>query len=157
MMIADDDLLALCVWDEAAGEPFEGKAAVARVVLNRIDALFLSDGTVAGTVLHPLAFSGFWFDMRGGKYVRVAWTLEDAMARAETMLADAKDEPIWQKCALAVQAAKAGSTFAGGAQWQALLAQPRTLNYANLALCSPSWARPECKVAEIGHHTFFKD
>ena len=42
---------------EADGEPFAGKVAVARVIRNRMQFRYQSNGTVAGTVLAPLQFS----------------------------------------------------------------------------------------------------
>ncbi len=156
--MTDDDLLALCVWSEAAGEPYEGEVAISRVVHNRMAAHFMSDGTVAGTVLHYPAFSGFWFAMHAGKYTRVAWTPADAEARAETMLADAKAQTAtWARCQRAAADGAPGSAFAGGPQWQALAAEPRALDYANLRLCTPTWLPRVTQVAVIGHHTFFKE
>lgn len=52
----NQDLLARLVCGEARGEPFQGKVAVAAVILNRtFDPRFPK--TVAGVVYQPLAFS----------------------------------------------------------------------------------------------------
>ena len=47
----------LTIFGEARGEPFEGQVAVANVIRNRTRLKYQSDGTIEGTVLHPLAFS----------------------------------------------------------------------------------------------------
>jgi spore germination cell wall hydrolase CwlJ-like protein len=54
--IDPNTLLAVAVLDEARGEIPEGRAAVAQVILNRMRLRYQSDGTIAGTVLHPEAF-----------------------------------------------------------------------------------------------------
>jgi len=58
---AELDLLARVVHGEAAGEPFEGKVAVAAVVLNRVDSPLFPD-TIAGVIYEPWQFScvGNW-------------------------------------------------------------------------------------------------
>lgn len=151
----DNTLLALCVWDEAAGEPHEGKVAVAKVVQNRMAIRYESDGTIQGTVLAPLQFSGFYFSMFNGKYVRDCWTQAEALAKGARMLTEAVRQSIWSDCQLAVQEASAG--FSGGPEWQKLAAQPKTVLYANLAISDPAWATPANRVCQIGHHTFFMD
>ncbi|MFO7173186.1 MAG: cell wall hydrolase [Bacillota bacterium] len=49
------NLLAQVVCGEARGEPYEGKVAVAAVILNRVDDRRFPN-TVAGVVYQPLAF-----------------------------------------------------------------------------------------------------
>jgi hypothetical protein len=164
--MTDADLLALCVWDEAADQPYEGKVAVARVVLNRMAALYESDGTPFGTIIgfqRPNGdlvsgqFSGFWFDMAAGKYRRVCFSLAEAQSRAEKLFIQAQTEPlVWADCQRAARDAQAGSGFTGGPQYQALAAEPRTLLYANLSISNPYWALPENRVAVIYAHTFFR-
>ncbi len=58
---ADLDLIARVVYAEAAGEPYEGKVAVAAVILNRVKS-YLFPNTVAGVVYEPWQFScvGNW-------------------------------------------------------------------------------------------------
>jgi spore germination cell wall hydrolase CwlJ-like protein len=56
-MINRDDLATVTIFGEAAGEPDEGKSAVAFVIRERMRLKFFSDGTVAGTVLAPYQFS----------------------------------------------------------------------------------------------------
>lgn len=54
-------LLARLVYAEAAGEPYEGKVAVAAVVLNRVRSPWFPD-TIAGVIYEPWQFScvGNW-------------------------------------------------------------------------------------------------
>ena len=49
------DLLARAVHAEAKGEPYEGKVAVAAVILNRVDHPEFPN-TIAGVIYEPLAF-----------------------------------------------------------------------------------------------------
>jgi len=51
-------LLALCLWREARGESFEGKAAVADVILNRVADPRWPDSTV-GVITQRWQFSAF--------------------------------------------------------------------------------------------------
>jgi hypothetical protein len=154
--MTDDDLLALCIWDEAANQPYEGKVAVALVIRNRMAAHYASDGTVSGTVLHQDQFSGFWFDFVGGKYQRVCWTADQAKARASVLLASAQFQDAWRDCQKAVADSLPGSGFVGGPEFQKLAADPRALLYDNLDVAQPPWAIPANEVAKIFAHTFFR-
>lgn len=155
-MIDPATLLALCVWDEAQGEPQDGKAAVAQVVMNRARLRYQSDGTIAGTVLSPCAFSGFWFDMVGGHYARVCHTAADAEARATTLLAQARrDAPTFSKCLEAASAVQRGA-YVGGNAFH-LLTTDTVLYYAPRAVRRPTWAEPAMFVCTIGAHDFFRD
>lgn len=49
----------MTIAQEARSESFNGKLAVAEVIRNRRDNKYFSDGTVRGTVLFPLQFSGW--------------------------------------------------------------------------------------------------
>jgi spore germination cell wall hydrolase CwlJ-like protein len=153
--MTDDDLLALCAWSEAAGEPFEGKVAVLRVVRNRMALHYQSDGTVAGTVLHPAAFSGFSYDMVDGVYTKVAHTPEEVAARAENMRIHAMAQPVWADCQKAVEDSVPDSGFVGGPQFEKLT--PATVLYCNPAISSPPWATPDNFVCQIFHHSFYED
>lgn len=154
--MTDADLMALCIFTEARGEPYEGKCAVGRVILNRIAERWFSDGTMAGTVLAKDQFSAFWFDMVDGKYTRICETQGAAAVHAENLLANAKTDAMWPHCQKACADAAPGSGYAPGPVWAILAAAPRALLYANLAISSPVWATPEKKVCSIFHHTFFK-
>jgi N-acetylmuramoyl-L-alanine amidase len=58
-LIHDDALAIATIWQEARGEPYEGKLAVAAVIRNRMKKKYTSDGTVEGTVLADYQFSGW--------------------------------------------------------------------------------------------------
>lgn len=147
----DATLLALCVWSEAAGESVAGKQAVAQVVLNRMRLHYMSDGTVPGTVLYPNQFSGFYFDMRDGRYTRVCWTSEDAEHRAEQMLLGALHQAVWDICLDVGTQALEGDMDTAPALANAVL-------YLNPAILSklPAWAAPEKQLCIVGHHTFYR-
>lgn len=146
----DATLLAVCIWSEAAGEPTPGKQAVAQVVMNRMREHYESDGTMTGTVLAPLQFSGFWFDFLGGKYTRVAWTREDAEHRAQAMLLRAQHQAIWDACMDTAEGVLDGSIAPAPSLDKALM-------YLNPAIIPklPSWASPDKQLCAIGHHTFY--
>jgi spore germination cell wall hydrolase CwlJ-like protein len=147
----DATLLAVCIWSEAAGEPVAGKRAVAQVILNRMHGRYQSDGTVAGTILWPNQFSGFWFEMRDGRYTRVCWTREDAEQHAQGMLLRAQHQAIWDICMDVAEEALNGS----------LPDQPsldKALLYLNPAILPrlPAWASPDKQLCAIGAHTFYR-
>jgi spore germination cell wall hydrolase CwlJ-like protein len=147
----DAVLLALCIWSEAAGEPLGGKQAIAQVVMNRMRDRYASDGTVAGTVLHPNQFSGFWFDFVGGKYTRVCWTADDAQHHAQGMLLRARHQAVWDTCMDLAEGVLDGSTPPDKGLDRAVL-------YLNPAIIPklPAWAAPDKTLGTIGHHTFYR-
>jgi len=152
----DLSLLALAVWDEARGESDDGKAAVARVILNRKRLRYSSDGTMVGTVLHKDQFSGFWFDMVDGHYTRVCHTLEEAEARAGTLLAEAIQSPVWSDCRRIAGLVSADSYLAEDGYSQmtdavVLYLNPAIINPAHM----PAWANAQNRVCTIGRHEFF--
>lgn len=146
----DTTLFALCIWSEASGEPVAGKQAVARVILNRMARKYESDGTVAGTVLYPNQFSGFWFDMRDGKYTRVCWTREDAEQHAAIMLNKAQHQAIWDLCVDVAEDALNGKLPDEPELEKAVL-------YLNPSILPrlPVWAAPDKQLCAVGHHTFY--
>lgn len=153
--MTDADLLALCIWSEAANQPYDGMCAVGRVVRNRMALHYQSDGTMQGTVLHRAAFSGFSYAMVNGKYVKVAFTPEDMQQRAETMLAKATQQHVWPQCQDAAIDSDPAVGYVGGTEYEKLT--PKTVLYANLAISQPNWATLENEVCQIGAHTFFVD
>ncbi|MGM8213990.1 spore cortex-lytic enzyme [Bacillaceae bacterium W0354] len=52
----DIQLLAQAVYSEARGEPYEGKVAIAAVILNRLDSPTFPD-SIASIIFEPLAFT----------------------------------------------------------------------------------------------------
>jgi hypothetical protein len=154
-MMDDRTLLAVAIEDEAGNQPHEGKVAVGRVIMNRLHAKFFSDGTMAGTVLHYIQFSGFWCDFVGGKYQVVAHTPADAMARAQDKLARYSAGPGWTDALLAADQSRGVQAFAGGPQFQKLT--DKTVLYLNPKVVHPlpAWASSANEDAVIFDHTFF--
>ena len=128
MRVIPDDILGIVtVFQEAEGEPYMGKVAVAEVIWRRTKRKFMSDGTVAGTVLRRLQFSVM---------------NSDSANRIRSFQIDTDDQNV-QDCIRAWAEAKAGSNYA-----------PGCLHYLNPKLCDPLWARDAKVVAEIGNHRF---
>lgn len=151
-MMDDATIMALCVLSEAADQPLLGKQAVAQVILNRTRLKYQSDGTITGTVLAPNQFSGFWFAFISGKYTRVAWTHDDALHRAEAMLARAQHQAIWDVCLdVGTEATQGEMRCPDGLQHALLYLNPSIVPHL------PTWAAPANRLAAIGQHVFFSD
>lgn len=130
-ILSDDALAIITIAQEALGESYEGKLAVAEVIRNRMRTKYSSDGTVAGTVLRAWQFSG--------------WNT-DAVGRIRMAKIDGDDKHV-DDCVRAWREAQQGSNTVHGS----------VLYYAPGLVARPSWARPEVatQVAEIGGHVFF--
>ena len=117
---------------EAAGESYAGKLAVAEVIRNRMQRKYASDGTVSGTVLKPLQFSG--------------WNAKDP-GRIRTVRSDSEDKVV-KECIRAWHEALAGSDTVKGA---VLYYNPTIIHE------TPEWALPDSAipVAVVGQHHFF--
>jgi hypothetical protein len=155
-MIDARTLLAVCIADEAANQPHEGKVAVGRVVMNRTRLKYESDGTVEGTVLRHMQFSGFWCDFEDGRYAVVAHTPSEAMARARAKLARYSSAPkLWRDCLLAADQAMGAAPFAGGPEYAKIT--PLTVSYyaPSAVPIPPVWATPDKLDAVIAAHHFF--
>lgn len=154
--MTDDDLAALCIWEEAQGEPYEGKVAVGRVIRNRMERHYASDGTAPGTILHKWAFSGFWSHMDQGVYTQFAFDQAQAAADAEDVLASARMTAVWTDCQKAWVDSPVGSGFVGGPQFQKL--GDDAVLYYNSGVCSaPAWATPSNFLAQVYRHSFYRD
>lgn len=131
--INPDTLAAITIWQEARGESYEGKLAVAQVIRNRMKRKYTSDGTVAGTVLHPYQFSGWNTDGKS----RVASVAVD------TQSVEYKDSlTAWS------QSSGILSVFF-----------PAVLYHAKDMTDYPYWATAEGvkKIAVIGNHIFYDE
>lgn len=161
--LSEDAYLALCVYDEARGQPFEGQRAVARVVLNRARLKYSSDGTIKGTVLSPNQFSGFWFEavaQKDGtwKYTRVAHDVAGAeeIARRHFMVAEGESQASpW------LTAQNAASIEESAAlphmQVEPILPLDAVLYYnPHVTQGTPEWATPEKFIRSIGDHSFYR-
>ena len=118
-------LILLTVWAEARGESLKGKAAVCEVIRNRTIYRYESDGTIPGTILHPLAFS--------------CW---NAMDRQRVRMAKISlEDPVVQEC-LEAWTKSEDSDYSKGA-----------LHYFNPRYAKkPASFGP--RLARIGHHDF---
>ena len=154
-MISEQDLFALTVWSEARGEPMDGKAAVAQVILNRTDRKYESDGTITGTCIHPNQFDFYYFKYVNGRYQRVASTVPQALNIASNALSEAKANPfVWGQCEDAIKAVQDGSYEPQNPDFHKL--KDVALLYDNLAISQPVWAVPEKFIAKIGQHSFYR-
>lgn len=127
LLVTDDYWGIATVWQEARGESYEGKVAVAEVILKRTARKYFSDGTVAGTCLRDRQFSG--------------WNNADPN-RVKAAKLDTND-PVVQECVCAWAEAKNGSNRTGEA-----------IHYFNPHDCSPKWAEGAKVIAQIGRHRF---
>jgi len=134
-LIADWIWGVITIMQEAQGEPFSTKVAVAEVILRRTARKYMSDGTVAGTVLWPMQFSG--------------WNAHDATPSYRERIECAKimeEDPIVQECIRAWHKAEDGSDTTKGA-----------LLYYNPSICNPSWAKNCVETAVIDHHRYMRE
>jgi len=148
--------MALCAYDEARNQLDDGKAAVCQVIKNRANLSYQSDGTIMGTVLHPMAFSGFWCDMVNGHYVRVAHTIADAQGRAAAKFAAAIAQPqLWSNLMEIATDVMGGHYEPQGPEFALLC--PDALLYCNMAVSAPTWATRDRFITRIGAHSFYRD
>lgn len=122
----------LTVWQEAQGESFEDKVMVAEVIQRRTARKYMSDGTVAGTVLWPMQFSG--------------WNAHDDTPQYKERVESAKlddVDPVVRECVRAWEVAANGSNLTNGA-----------LLYYNPKISSPPWAKKCTVVARGNVHVF---
>ena len=131
-LISPDALAAVTILQEAEGEPYEGKIAVGEVIRRRMALRYMSDGTVEGTVLRALQFSG--------------WNATSSN-RIRTAQADDSDFVV-SKCVRA---------WADSATSN--LAPEATDYYSPRAMMGkrPAWASKMILVAIIGNHRFYRD
>jgi hypothetical protein len=157
-MMDDRTLLAVAIADEAGNQPHEGKVAVGKVIMNRTALKFRSDGTIPGTILAHMQFSGFWCDFVDGHYTVFAHSPADAMARATAKLVRYSDQPqLWADCLLAADQAM-GHIVPPGAGPQFMKLTDKTVNYYAPDACSrPEWATPDNLDAVIFAHHFYHE
>lgn len=131
--IKPDALAIATIWQEARGESYIGKLAVAQVIRNRMARKYSSDGTVFGTVLRPYQFSG--------------WNTE-ASNRIEATSLDTED-PVYMECRQAWI----------NSHPSIMVGFPAVLYHAKTMREYPQWASAPSvvKVAEIGNHIFYDE
>lgn len=168
MIWNDADITGLNIFEEAAGEVADGRAAIARVQMNRQRMKFKSDGTVAGTVLARDQFSWAWFDfvrVHSGtdahdethqEYIRVSFSDNDANRRAYGLLVDAKNKfpNTFKACRVIGESVYAGLYH--GTLYDQLTDD--AVNYCNPRILKkiPAWAIPSKLIVSIGRHDFYR-
>lgn len=131
-LVEDYAWAVITIWQEAQAESYLGKVCVAEVIRNRTRMKHMSDGTVAGTVLWPMQFSG--------------WNAHDDTPKFRERVEGAKldtDDPVVQDCLRAWSEAMAGSNLVQGAMY-----------YYNPRICSPKWAEKGKVIRVEGNHRF---
>ena len=117
------------MWGECRGEPLEGQAAVAHVLLNR-----LKDGrwgnSLATVCMWPFQFS--------------CWNNSDPQRTKMAALAD-DDETLAKLFAIIKNAERAERDPTRGAMFY----------YADTLIVPPKWASSMSFVRKIGHHQFY--
>jgi len=153
--MTDLEELTLCCFDEAAGEPDDGVAAVAQVVLNRTRLQYASDGTIRGTIERHAQFSWTEYAMQGGVYTRVARTPEEEQARIQQLFATAEAMPnAWARVQHIASAVMAGSYI--GPDFHKVTTD--TVLYLNPRISTHQpWQVEANFVCTIGHHDFYRD
>ncbi len=121
----------LTIYQEARGESYEGKIAVARVIRNRMARKWSGQGDVVDTVLWPFQFSG--------------WNTGDPNRRASARLDDA--DPQAQDCQ---RAWRESETQEGGVADAVFYYAPSPTQ------TRPDWATDERFVVQIGAHRFYR-
>lgn len=116
------------IWQEAAGEPYEGKVAVGEVIRRRMRLKYASRGTVASTVLAPMQFSG--------------WNAASPI-RARSCEAQL-ESPVVQECKRAWEESETSN-----------LVPDAVLYHADYV--APDWAKRVKLVKKIGRHLFYAD
>ncbi len=167
----DDDLtwMAICVYTEAAGEPDDGKAAVAQVIMSRYasnfreNALNPSWSGIKKYVLAYAAFSYFWSSngktrdiIKSGSGDTSYWSKAEKRGIDKYNQVKSTDSftKIKSICEQVI-----GGKYAGGSGFK-LLAANKSYWYANLsAIPSPGWKTEVANfpngLTKIGHHTFY--
>lgn len=131
-VINPDSLAIITVWQEAQGEPYEGKIGVAEVIRNRMLRNYSSDGTVAGTVARRYQFSAWNDDSQDNALLIKALKIVDSDA-------------IVQECIRAWNQSK-NTNYVKGA-----------VLYVNKNKANPDWAKDSNFIIRIGDHWFYSD
>ena len=128
-LVSDDTWGVLTVWQEARGESKDGQIAVGEVIRERTRRRYASDGTIPGTVLRSLHFSG--------------WNTHDPNRVLAASLDD--DDPVVQSCIAAWHESLSTNLTQGA------------VLYYSTSIRQPVWANDSNFVVQIGHHRFYRD
>lgn len=135
LMVPPDAWAIMTIWQEARGEPYEGKVAVAKVIRHRMRLLYNSDGTVHGTVLRPKQFSG---------WNTFPWGTPQALLRIKGAALRVDDQSALD-CAKAWFESENGPDPTNGA----------VLYHADYV--TPDWAARSHFLKRIGRHLFYRE
>jgi spore germination cell wall hydrolase CwlJ-like protein len=151
--LSDKDLLTLCVFEEANLEPADGKAAIVKVLEERVRLHYMCNGTFADAIERRDQFSWVNWAMIAKHYTEVATTLDQEITRIEQLDKEVQGTAAWKVCAAIVEQVLAGAYH--GDLFNKLI--PGTVLYYNPAITdhTPPWATPDKLVVVIGHHHFF--
>lgn len=127
-LFTPDHFAVATIWQEARGEPFEGKVAVGEVIRTRMRLKHFSDGTIEGTCLRDRQFSG--------------WNSQDPNRIPSLRLDD--EDPVVNSCWKAWLASSLTNTTKGAT------------HYVNLDIVTPPWYNKEQVTVVIGSHTFLR-
>jgi spore germination cell wall hydrolase CwlJ-like protein len=125
-------LLAWTVWQEASGEPYEGKLAVACVIMNRVRQ---GKASICRTIFQPWQFS--------------CWNTDSP---TRLRLPEATGTP-WAECAKAALVAYEKSAPDPSLGATHYLNEKTVMRVAKKL---PSWFDPNRITARIGAHTFLR-
>lgn len=94
--LSESDLMALCIWSEARGEPLDGQHAVAWVMMNRLRRAPRFGNTLREIVLAPWQFS--WFNGRSDVEFGDLWqAIDDYTQMVEAARAGTLPNPIGKR------------------------------------------------------------
>lgn len=157
------DWMTTCMMDEALNQKSQDAwAAVGQVIMNRVSLHYSGNPvndpwkwTIKGIVLAKNAFSGFYFEMRNGKYTRVASSFDNAEKRGLVKMKKYRAMSAWAKFHAVAERVAAG-TYQGGSSWGLIRSRRATLYY-NPRISNPAWARTTTRICQIEDHAFYKD
>ncbi len=138
--LSDEDMLCLAIYGEARGEPYEGKVAVAWVIMNRHNNpnFPFRGNTLKDTILYPWQFSAFnCSDPNRAKLEALAKNLDKAKENIPSLR---------ESCEVArkVMSGEIPDPTGGADHYFADYIDP------------PEWADPDKEVAQIGRHKFYR-
>jgi len=145
--LQDNQLMGLCIYCEAAGEPYEGRVAVGTVILERVDRHDWEGKTIQEVILKPWQFS--WTMPEAGQAY-----YEKCVALADDFDVEiAKNVPL-QECFDIAKGLNNG-TIPRDPDLHAV----KCCQYLNPSTAYPTmqkWLDHGLKVVKkIGHHSFF--
>jgi len=136
--LSEEELLALVIWAEARGEPYDGRRAVGTVILNRLDKNGWFGKTLHEVILKPFQFSCFNIsDPQFKKLVKIAQNFEEACKNNITL----------RSCLWMAQGLLNGT----------IPRDDKNITHYHTLDCNPKWDDNMVLVKCVGHHGFFKE